>query len=198
MKKLYIILFGLFVMCGFISAADFNIEISPSNQFAILGIEVNFVLTAHNNTWVNAYLIQEFPGDIKYTNSNITPINNPSLMLGIETNPRWLLSSGATLNMSVSGEIISQAFPVLDVFWNVVQFNNWSNVYTSALANIEPISDVVVTKTLITNEPQITWDIVTYNIEVKNIGSAVATGISLVDVWPNNFITFPNYSCLRN
>jgi len=180
-------------MCGFMSAADFDINISPNTQFAISGTEVNFILSAHNNTWVNSYVIQEFPWEVKYTNSSIIPINNPSLMLGIETNPRWVLSSGAILNISVSGEIISQTFPVLDILGNIVQFNNWSNVYTSALAQIEPISDIVVTKTLITNEPQITWDTVTYNIEVKNIWSAVATGINLVDVWPNSVVTFPNY-----
>lgn len=192
MKRLYIIFIGMLMMLWFGFAADFAVTNSPSTQTAISGSMVSLSVSVSNSTWFNAYFTQSFPTQIKYTNANILPINNPALALGIETTPRWLLSAGQSLNLTIQAQAISQSFPTLNLVSNVVDVNNLLNVYTSAIASVDPISDITVIKTLISNKPQFTWDAVTYNIEVKNIGSAIATGIRLVDVRPNSIVTFPN------
>ena len=179
-------------MLWFTFAADFAVTPSPSNQTAISWSTINLSVSASNVTWFNAYFVQSFPTQIKYTNSNILPINNPALALWIETTPRWLLSAGQTLNLTIQSQAISQSFPTLNLESRIVDISNILNVYTSAIASVDPISDLTVIKTLISNEPQFTWDAVTYNIEIKNIGSAIATGISLVDVRPSSIVTFPN------
>lgn len=192
MKRLYIIFISMLVMLWFTFAADFAVNTTPTTQPAISWSVINLSVVANNNTWFNSYFIQSFPSHIKYVNSNIVPINNPALALWVETTPRWLLSAGQTLNLTIQAKVVSQTFPTLSLVSSAVDTSNLANVYTSAIANIEPISDVAVTKTLISAEPKFTWDTVTYNIEIKNIGSAIATGISLVDVRPNNIVTFLN------
>ena len=193
MKRLYIIFMSVMILfMWFTFAADFDASVTPDTQNAISWTIVSFDVVVNNNTWFDAYLLQNFPSQIDYYNASVLPINNPALSLWIETTPRWLLSAGQTLNIHVEWVVNAQSFGVLNVLSNVVELSNFANVYTSAIANIEPISDIVVTKILIWNEPQLTWDNVTYNILIENIWSAIATGISLVDVWPASVLTFPN------
>jgi hypothetical protein len=78
------------------------------------------------------------------------------LALGIETTPRWLLSAGQTLNLTIQAQAISQSFPTLNIVSSIVDFNNLLNVYTSAIASVDPISDIAVIKTLLSNKPQFT------------------------------------------
>ncbi len=193
MKRLYIIVMSILMLfVWFTFAADFDANVTPDTQNAISWTIVSFDVVVNNNTWFDAYLLQSFPWQIDYYNASVLPINNPALSLWIETTPRWLLSAGQTLNIHVEWVVNAQSFATLNVLSNIVEFSNFANVYTSAIANIEPISDVVVTKVLIWDEPQLTWDMVTYNILIENIWSAIATGISLVDVWPASVLTFPN------
>lgn len=193
MKRLYIIVMSMLMLwMWFTFAADFDVSVTPDIQNAISGTTVSFNVSVSNNTWFDAYVTQPFPSQIDYSNASIVPINNPALILWLETTPRWLLLSGQSLNIQVDGLVDAIAFGTLNVFSNVVDVNNFANVYTSAIANIEPISDVIVTKTLVWDEPQLTGDSVIYNIEVTNIGSKIATGIGLVDVWPESILTFPN------
>ena len=81
--------------------------------------------------------------------------------------------------------------PTLDVIANIVD-NTFVNVFTSATVILEPIADVTVSKVLVWSGPRLTGDTVTYNIEVKNVWSKIATWISLVDVWPASMLAFPN------
>ena len=190
MKRLYIIVIALLFALWFNWANDFTININPWSQSAISGSVLNFNVLANNNTGLGVFLTQSFPAQMRYKNANILPINNPALILGLETVPRWVLLSGQDLNLNIQAEVTAQSFPMLSVDVNVV--NNNFLVLTSATANVYPIADLMVEKFMVWSGPQVTWDFVTYNILVKNIWSAIATGINLIDVWPNNVVTFPN------
>ena len=186
LKKMYMILFTMSMLFAwFVFAADFDVNITPDMQYAISGSVVTFDVVAQNNTWFSSVFVLNLPNEIEYINASVIPFNNPALSLWVDTNPNWVLSSGQTLTVQVTADVNVLLFTNLLVTWDI-------DVYTSAIVSVEPISDVVLTKTLISNEPQMTWDVVTYNIEIKNIGSKLATGIEVVDVWPANVLNFQN------
>jgi len=90
-----------------------------------------------------------------YQNSSEIPYNLPALSLGTETNPYWLLNSGESLSFQVQALVINQSFASLNVN-NVFTDTLGANVYTSSVVSIDPISDVIVTNIMTSNEPQIT------------------------------------------
>lgn len=183
---------SIIIILWFSYAADFEISTNPSLQTAISGSMISLNVSTNNNTWIDSYITLNLPTQIEYTNSNIIPINNPALALWIETTPRRLLAAWQNINLTIQWNTIAQSFNTLDIISNIVDKNNLANVYTSAIANIDPIADITITKILSSQEPQFTWDTVSYTIEIKNIGSKIATWIQLVDVRPINQITFWN------
>jgi len=90
-----------------------------------------------------------------YQNSSETPDNSPALSLGTQTNPYWSLSSGESLSFQVQAIVTNQSFASLNVN-NVFTDTLGANVYTSSVVSIDPISDIVVTNIMTSNEPQIT------------------------------------------
>ncbi len=193
MKRLYIILMSIaMLLMWFTFAADFDVSVTPNTQNAISGTVVWFDISVTNNTGVSAYVMSDVPYWLHYSSSNVIPDNNPALALWLEINPRWLLSANQSLTIHMDAVVQVPAFFVQDILFNVVEYSNLLNIYTWAMVQLEPISDVIVKKILIWNEPHLTGDAVIYGVEIKNIGSKTATWIKLVDVWPSNALVFPN------
>ena len=195
MKRLYIILMSMaMLLMWFTFAADFDVSMTPNAQNAISGTVVSFDISVSNNTGVSAHILQELPFGVEYINSNETPDNNPGLSMWFETNPVWTIEAWETLNIHVEAINKNLSFLTLDVLSNIIDVNDITNIYTSAVVYIDPIADIVVEKTLISAQPQLTWDVVVYNIHIENIWSATATGISFVDVRPSHLLNFSNHA----
>lgn len=185
-------------MCNNYNIWDyFDVNLAPDSQNAISWTIVSFGVTVTNNTWMDVYLLQEFPNGVSYSNATAVPLNNPALMLGIETNPIWLLSSWETLNIQIEAVVELLSFTGLEVFSNIVDIDDENLVYTSAVSMIEPIGDILVEKTLIWDEPQLTWDDVLYSVMISNIGSMEVTWVEIVDVWPSDALSFPNQASVN-
>lgn len=194
MKRLYIIFISFVLLfVWFTFAADFDVEVTPNNQHAISGSVLSFDIVATNNSWTDVYVQQEFPNFVNYVDSNVVPNNISALTLWLANDPYWTLSAGQSISLEIEAVFEWRSFPTptLDVITNIID-TPFVSVYTSSVVKLEAISDIVVGKTLVWSGPKLSGDIVTYNIEVKNVWSKIATWISLVDVWPANMLEFPN------
>ncbi|MCX6825123.1 MAG: hypothetical protein NTY80_02755 [candidate division SR1 bacterium] len=188
-KSLYIIVFGLLGLVGF-SRADVNsLNVTPVTQSAISGSLVAFTVTG-NNTTGDAYLKYVLPNtanhSIAFQNATLTPLNNALLSLGIEHDPVFYIPANSSFSVTITAKVITnvRTFPTLStdaIFASDMQINT---LLTSAVAQITPIADLLVTNILTGTNPSFSGDNVSYFVTLQNIGSSSATGISFLSTFP--------------
>ena len=190
MKRLYVIVLSILMLfMWYTFAADFDITVTPASQYAISGTVVWFDISVTSNTGIDAYIQQNYPSWLIYLNSDVVPYNNPALSLWLENNPRWKIQAWQTLSIHVDTLVQAYAFFTQDIVSDITD-DSASTIYTSYTVLLEPISDLIVSKVLTWNSPQFSGDSVMFEIKIKNVWSKIATWVSLVDIWPDNFFDF--------
>ena len=188
-KTFYIIALGLLWFL-WITFADVNsLNIAPTTQSAISGSLVTFTVTWTNTTG-DVYLKYILPNtanySVMYQNATMTPLNVALLTLGIEHDPLFLIPANSNFSVTVTGKMITttRAFPLLYTTWLFATDMQMTSVFTSAIAQILPVSDLLISNILTWFNPISSGDIVSYYIVLQNIWSDIATGITFISTFP--------------
>jgi len=147
---------------------------TPVVQSAISGSLVTFVVTGTNGTG-DVYLKYILPTtvtyDVIYQNANIIPLNNALLSLGTEHNPLFLIAANSNFSVTITAKVITpvRIIPTLDTTAQFAADMQFTTILTSAIAQITPIADLMVTNILTGMNPIFSGDIVSYYITLQNI-----------------------------
>lgn len=108
---------------------------------------------------------------ILYTNANITPLNNALLVLGIEHDPVFALVENSNFSVTITAKVSTpiRTIPSIDTTAIFATDTQFSTILTSAIAQITPIADLMVTNILTGAHPSFSGDIVSYAITLQNI-----------------------------
>ena len=110
--------------------------------------------------------------DIVYQNANVTPINNLSLMTVLtEHDPVFLIAADSSFSITITAKMTSnnRDIPTLNTQANFATDMQISTILTSAVAQITPIADLIVTNILTGENPMVLGDNVSYFVTIKNI-----------------------------
>ena len=192
MKKLFTILWILFTTCmaAFCTADEIFVNLNPDQQYAIMWSELQFDVSTSGSVTQDSTFTVILPSDLKFLHASIPPRNALQVQLGDQ--PYWLVESWAEFQVVVTAREISQEFDELVVVWKLTQ---WDSGLATWL--VTPIADIQVEKTMTSQSPKIEWDLVSFDIVIKNIWSKLAENVKVVDVWPDNILTFSNYWTLN-
>ena len=128
-------------------------NVAPLTQSAISGSLVTFTLTGTNTTG-DAYLKYVLPKtavyDIIFQNATFVPLNNALLSLGMEHDPVFYIPANSTFSVTITAKATAnvRSFPTINtnaIFASDMQI---TTVLTSAVAQITPIADLLVTNVL--------------------------------------------------
>ena len=151
-----------------------SINVAPATQTAISGSLVTFTVTGTNATG-DAYLKYVLPKtavyDVLYQNATLTPLNNALLSLGSEHDPVFYIPANSNFSVTITAKLITnvRTIPTISTTANVGADMQISTVLTSAIAQITPISDLIVTNVLTGTNPSFSGDNVSYSITLQNI-----------------------------
>ncbi len=192
MKKLFTILWILFTAFGtaFATADEILINLTPSEQYAISWSDVEFSISISGAVSQNSKIQFELPEELKFVSATIPPRNLLQVQNGEQ--PYWLINSWTTFQAVVTTREVAQEFLPLTVIAKLIE---WDSGVATWVVN--PISDVEIKKIMSGPSPKVTWDTVLFEILVKNVGSARAENVKVIDVWPSNVLTFSNYWILN-
>ena len=110
--------------------------------------------------------------DVVYQNANVTPINNLSLsLLSTEHDPVFFIAADTSFSITITAKVTNnnREFPTLNTQANFATDMQISTVLTSAVAQITPIADLVVTNILTGENPMVAGNNVSYFVTIKNI-----------------------------
>ncbi|MCX6823631.1 MAG: hypothetical protein NT085_00690, partial [candidate division SR1 bacterium] len=187
-KTFYIIALGLLGLLGFASADITSLTLTPTTQSAISGSSVTFTITGTNTTgvmYLKYILPQSASYQLMYQNSNITPINigyiNP-----LSPDPIFSLAAHSNFSVTITAKLLTtnRSFSPIPTLATFGTDQRVTTALTSAVAQITPIADLMVTNILTGMNPSFSGDIVSYYITLQNIGSTNATGISYMSNIP--------------
>ena len=177
--------------------ADVNsMNLAPATQSAISGSLVTFTITWTNGTG-DAYLKYILPTtatyNIMYQNATLTPINNALLSLGSEHDPLFLIPTNSNFSVTITAKITTtmRTFPTLTTTWIFAADMQMSTILTSAIAEITPIGDLMITNVLTWTNPIYSGDNVSYYITLQNIWSTFATWITFISTFPIPTLSTP-------
>lgn len=188
-KTFYIIILALLWFVGFTRADVNSMNVAPATQSAISGSLVTFTITWNNGTG-DAYLKYILPKtanyEIAYQNSTLTPVNNALLSLGTEHDPIFYIPANSNFSVTITAKVIAnfRSFGTLNTTARIGSDMQVTNVLTSAIAQINPIADLIVTNILTGYNPSYSGDIVSYYITLQNIWSIAANGITFTSTFP--------------
>lgn len=108
---------------------------------------------------------------IAFQNATLTPLNNALLSLGIEHDPVFYIPANSSFSVTITAKVITnvRTFPTLStdaIFASDMQINT---LLTSAVAQITPIADLLVTNILTGTNPSFSGDNVSYFVTLQNI-----------------------------
>lgn len=193
MKKLFTILWTLLSFCvgmSVVFADEIPVIINPSQQNAISWSILTFDVSTSGNVTQNSKIQITLPDNLKYLSASIPPRNLLQIPLGEQ--PYWLVSAGDSFNIQLTVKQIAQEFSEANF---LVQFINWDEWIATWV--VSPIADIQVKKTITSPNPKKTWDTVSFDIVIKNIGSVSASNVKVVDIWPSNVLSFANFWTLN-
>ena len=128
-------------------------NVAPTTQSAISGSLVTFTVTGANGTG-DAYLKYVLPKtavyDIAYQNATLTPLNNALLSIGIEHDPVFYIPANSNFSVTITARVFTtvRTFPTITTTANFAADMQISTILTSAVAQITPIADLIVTNIL--------------------------------------------------
>jgi hypothetical protein len=149
-------------------------NVAPTAQSAISGSLVTFTVTGTNTTG-DAYLKYTLPKtavyDIVYQNASLTPLNNALISLGAEHDPVFYIPANSNFSVTITAKVITnvRSIPTINTTANFAADMQISTVLTSAIAQITPIADLMVTNILTGFNPSLSGDVVSYYITLQNI-----------------------------
>ncbi len=187
-KLLYITLMGILLFSGFTWANIENVNLTPTTQSAISGSMVSFSLTWHNGTG-DMYLKYALPKtstyDVIFSSATLTPINQLMLWLS-EHDPIFFIPSNSNFSVAITAKVKTsvRSFSVLNAIAAFSDNQQFTTILTSAVADITPIPDLMITNILTWQYPSYSGDIVSYYITIQNIWSTTATGITFMSNFP--------------
>jgi len=193
MKKLFTILWILLSFCvgmSVVFAEEIPVTVNPSQQYAIMWSILDFQLSTSGSVTQNSKILVTLPDNLKYLSASIPPRNLLQIPLGEQ--PYWLVNSGETFSITLTVKEMAQEFSEVAM---LVQFINWDEWEATWI--VSPIADIQVEKIMTSPNPRNTWDSVSYDIVIKNIGSKSTEWVKVVDIWPNNILNFANYWTLN-
>lgn len=136
---------------------------------------LTFVVTGSNSTgevYLKYILPQSSSYNIAYVNASIVPLNNALLSLGIEHDPVFAFPANSNFSVTITAKtlVAQRAFPSsLDTAAVFAADTQFSSILTSAIAQITPIADLMVTNILTGMNPSFSGDNVSYYITLQNI-----------------------------
>lgn len=192
MKKLFIILWIIITtLCtAVVSAQETPVVVSPNQQFAILWSTLWFNVSTSWTVTQDSKLQFSLPSYFKFVSASIPPRNLLQVQLGEQ--PYWLIDSWNAFQVDIIAIELSQEFSESVVTWELVAWDNGLGTWL-----VEPIADIQIEKTMTSVSPKVSWDSVSFDIVIKNVWSKLAENVKVVDVWPNNILTFANYWILN-
>jgi hypothetical protein len=149
--------------------------VTPVTQSAISGSLVSFTVTGTNGTgdaFLKYILPQTSYYNIIYSNASIVPINNALLGLGIDHDPIFAIAANSSFSVTITAKtlVAQRAFPAtVDTTAVFAANTQFSPILTSAIAQITPIADLMVTNVLTGANPSFSGDNVSYYITLQNI-----------------------------
>ena len=173
-----------------------NMNVAPATQSAISGSMVTFTVTWTNGTG-DVYLKYILPTsatyNVIYQNATLIPINNALLSLGSEHDPLFLIPANSNFSVTITAKVTTtmRTFPTLTTTWIFAADMQMSTILTSAIAEITPIADLMITNSLTWFNPMYSGDSVSYYITLQNIWSTFATGITFISTFPIPTLTTP-------
>ena len=192
MKKLFIILWIIITtFCTAVATAqETPVIINPNQQFAILWSTLWFNVSTSWNVTQDSKLQFSLPSYFKFVSASIPPRNLLQVQLGEQ--PYWLIDSWNAFQVDIIAIDLSQEFSESLVTWELVAgdtgFATWL---------VKPIADILIEKNMTSPSPKVSGDRVSFDIVIKNIWSKLAENVKVVDVWPDNILTFANYWTLN-
>ncbi len=187
-KLLYITIIGLLWFIGFTWANVDSINVAPITQSAISGSMASFTVTGHNGTG-DAYLKYVLPKtatyDVMFSSATLTPRNQLMLWLS-DHDPIFYIPANSDFSVTITAKVTTtvRSFSPLTTTAIFSDNQQFTTTLTSAVAQIAPIPDLIVTNILTGQNPSNSGDVVTYYITLQNIWSTAATGISFISTFP--------------
>lgn len=193
MKKLFTMLWILLSLCIGISAAfaeEIPVTITPEQQYAIMWSVLNFHISTSGAVTQNSKIQITLPSNLKYLSASISPRNLLQIPLGEQ--PYWLINAGDNFSVDLTVKEINQWFSESNLLVQLINWDEWSANWI-----VSPIADIQVEKVITSPNPKNTWDTVSFDIVIKNIGSSATESVKVVDIWPSNVLNFVNYWVLN-
>lgn len=188
-KAIYLIALGFLWLLWFTRADVDSMAVSPATQSAISGSLTTFTVAGNNWTgivYLKYLLPQTVAYDVTYQNSNVTPLNNALLSLGTEHDPVYLIPANASFALTITAKLITplRTIPTINTTALFAADMQFATVLTSAIAQLTPIADLMITNILTGMNPSFSGDNVSYYITLQNIWSDFATGITFISTFP--------------
>ena len=180
MKKLLLIaITGLSLFIGASFADDISAFITPVTQQGISGTTAQFTLNVVNHTGVTCNVMQ-----VNMQHPGVSTLSSwiPLILAQVPGSTNWQtvfpmqylfqVGAGQTGTLQMTGNILLSSRNVLDINGTVVVKCGTSvNLATFAItgAQILPVADLQITKTIVGNLPYFSGNSVDYIITVENI-----------------------------
>lgn len=148
----------------------YNIQVKNSGGSTLTGIKINDMM----------------PVGLTYVNASAN--NGGSFTTGSSTlNWTVTLLAGATINLSFDATVPADVNnrPTIKNIAGILSPNG-QTLQPEVSINVDPSSDLVITKELLTPAPIKTGDRIAYKITVVNAGQNKATGVKVTDVIPGS------------
>jgi hypothetical protein len=109
--------------------------------------------------------------DVAYQNASILPLNNALLSLGAEHDPVFLIAANSNFSVTITAKVITSIrdLPTMSTIAQFAADTQFSTILTSAIAQITPIADLLITNILTGANPIFSGDMVSYYITLQNI-----------------------------
>lgn len=189
MKKLFTILWILLSSLVGVSitfAEEIPVTINPSQQYAIIWSILDFNVSTSGVVTQDSKIQITLPDNLKFLSASVPPRNLLQISLGEQ--PYWLISSGSSFDIVLSVKEMSQEFSDATILAQLINWDEWIATWI-----VSPIADIKVEKIITSPNPKWTWDSVSFDIVIKNIGSKLAESVKIVDIWPSNILNFANF-----
>jgi gliding motility-associated-like protein/uncharacterized repeat protein (TIGR01451 family) len=148
----------------------YNIQIKNSGGSTLTGIKISDVI----------------PAGLTYVNASA---NNGATFTTASNTLNWTvnLNAGATINLSFDATVPADVNnrPLIKNIAGILSPNG-QTLQPEVSINVDPSSDLVITKELLTPAPIKTGDRIVYKITVVNAGQNKASGVKVTDVIPGS------------